>query len=157
MSVVGTDRKVLHADCAIEGTASTFAAICGSDPVLTPEATKPSQPRDISGIISIVGDVTWSLIFSFPAATASALAETFAGIAIPYDSSDMSDVIGELANVVAGDVVCRLEARRVRGEMSIPAVARGSSVEMSSPGAKVKEIVRFTVPEGDFWLEVAAA
>lgn len=157
MSVVGTDSKVLHADCAIEGTASTFAAICGSDPLLTLESMTPSQPRDISGIISIVGGVTWSLIFSFPAATASALAEKFAGIEIPYDSRDMSDVVGELANVVAGDVICRLEARRVKSEMSIPTVARGTMVEMTSPAAKAKEVVRFSVPEGDFWLEVAAA
>jgi len=48
---------------------------------------------------------------------------------VPFESSDMGDAIGELANVIAGSVKARLDQRGAKANISLPTVLRGSAVE----------------------------
>jgi chemotaxis protein CheX len=157
MIFANTSNSLMHAHCAVDGVAATFASICGEEPTHEESSHDAVEDQAISGIISIVGDIAWSLVLTFPLDTAVSTAMRFAGFEIPYDSADMADVVGELANVVAGDVVYRLQCEGITAELSIPTVARGRNVEIVSPSSQPAHVVRFAGVDGQFWLAVAAA
>jgi chemotaxis protein CheX len=143
-----------HLESLKEAVVTTFGAISGADAIY--EGEDNSAPCEGAvGIISVVGGVAWSLVLGFPRDTAVALSMKFAGFEIPYDSADMGDVVGELANVLAGDVVARLDVMGVKVDMSLPTVARGTDVNLMLPGALSSLRLRFSIPEGCFWLGLA--
>ena len=68
MTSVGS--SVAHADCAKEALIATLSAICGSEPTYKGDSTDNQSGERIVGIISILGDVSWSVMLGFPASTA---------------------------------------------------------------------------------------
>ncbi len=163
MSIAANDLQAVpgpdipHIDCATAATISTVAASCGGDPSFVGYAALPVPFSGAVGAISLVGDVGWSLMLALPPETAVMLALKFCGFEIEYDSDDMSDVVGELVNVLAGDVLARLEAAGVNANMSLPTVTRGADMKMSLPEVAYLVNARFTSEEGEFWLTVGVA
>jgi CheY-specific phosphatase CheX len=107
------------------------------------------------GIIAVIGDVSWSLSLAFSSETAVRIAKKFAGFEIEYDSADMADVVGELANVLAGDVVARLDELGIKAALSLPTVARVSDLKLSEPGAVESLRLKYSTSEGTFLVGLA--
>lgn len=107
----------------------SFNKICGDVSALTSDETDFTHGMKIDGIISFVGDLTFSMILVLPHATAEAMSMKFAGFEIPFDSEDMGDVVGELTNVLAGVLCGHLEAAGIKAQMSLPTITRGSDFE----------------------------
>ncbi|MDZ7260510.1 MAG: chemotaxis protein CheX [candidate division KSB1 bacterium] len=143
--------------CVKQAVLATFATICGVEPSYQGTGEDGAPTHAGVGIISIVGDVAWSLMLGLPRDTATALALKFAGFEIDYDSADMADVVGELANIVAGDAIARLASIGVRAEISVPTVVRGSDLELLVPVRLPSMRMRFASPEGEFWLKLASS
>jgi CheY-specific phosphatase CheX len=78
----------------------------------------------IISVISVMGDVDWSIYLGLPRDTAVTLSEAFAGFEIPFDSEDMGDAIGEVTNILAGNVKQILDKRGINVEISLPSVMR---------------------------------
>jgi len=95
-------------------------------------------------------------VLGLPRETAKAVTAKFAGFEIDYDGPDMGDVVGELANVVAGDAAGRLEARGIRADLSLPTVARGNDVEMIQQDNTMSRLVHFECTGGNFWVKISA-
>ncbi|MCE5279991.1 MAG: chemotaxis protein CheX [Planctomycetaceae bacterium] len=87
----------------------------------------------LMAVISLVGDVGWSVFIGIPQGTAEPLVQKFAGFEVPFDSPDMCDAIGELCNIFAGDIKAKLDAQGVRAEISLPSVTRGEKLSMLFP------------------------
>jgi len=156
-SIVGEKLSDAHIECVKESVISTFGTICGTEPVYQDGGENRLACDGVVGIISIVGNVAWTLMLGLPRDTATSLALKFAGFEIPFDSPDMGDVVGEMANVVAGDLIARLDCLGIAAKMSLPTVARGHDIEMLMPGGLVPVKMRFASPEGSFWLKLATA
>lgn len=144
-------------DAVKQAVESTLTSILGAKPALMPDSNPPACCSGVVGIISFLGDISWSYSLILPEATAKTLIHKFVGMEIPFDSPDMGDAVGELANVLAGDVVARLEARRFKAQMSLPAVARGHDVEMLAAGGSPTARLAFRTEQGNFWLKLSAA
>ncbi len=153
----GLDDSTIQ--CLKDSVITTFSSICGLEPVCNSENANGAAHCDgIVGIISIVGeDSALSLMLGFPRDSATAMAMQFAGFEIPFDSSDMGDVIGELANVLAGDAVARLQNIGMNVEMSLPTVVRGSNVELLMPGDLPSSRIQFELPDCQFWLKIVSS
>ena len=114
--------------------------------------------RCIAGIISFFGNLPWTLTWVLTDQTAPALAQKFTGFEIPFDSKDMGDMAGELVNVLAGEIVAQLDQRRIKSQMSLPTVARGTNLElMPERGAPNVAELDYSSSQGGFWLRLAAA
>ena len=78
----------------------------------------------------------------------------FAGFEIPFDSPDMGDAVGELANIFAGEVKGQLDSRGVRCDISLPTVLRGGQLEVLKyhqlPGGRWNS----QTPAGNLWAGV---
>jgi chemotaxis protein CheX len=145
------------ADAVKQAMDSTFSAILGGAPALLPAGETLPTSSGLVGIISFVGDVSWSVSLLLPEAVAPVLAQQFAGFEIPLDSPDMADVVGELANVLAGDIVARCDARRVKAQMSLPMVARGHDLNVLTPGGLPSLRLEYRSTVGPFALKLDAA
>ena len=140
-----------------EGVESTFQTICGGRPVLVHGEGLPSNCTGIIGIISFSGKPSWTFSLGIPEETAPSLVKQFAGFEIPFDSQDMCDVVGELTNVIAGDIIAQMEKHRLKVEMSLPMVMRGSDIEVATLAGSECLQRSWQCPQGPFWYMVMAA
>ena len=92
----------------------------------------------------------------FPQQVATQLAVRFAGFDIDYESDDMTDVVGELANVLAGEALARLDALGVKATMGLPMVVRGTNLNLMLPDGTPRIHMRFSCDEGPFYLILGA-
>jgi len=160
MDVVGTSRPgsgvLEHGECVQEAAVEVFRAACKLE-------LRPGKPDEalgaegtIIGVISIVGDVEWSVFLGLPRATAVALMPRFAGFEIPFDSEDIGDAVGELTNILAGQVKKRLADRNVSAKISLPSVIRARSIEVLVQRGTTATKVCFDSGVGQFWTGVVA-
>ena len=145
-----------HEDCAFEAAVETFAGTCGTPLEVAASGTAPSAAgvEAIVAVISLVGGVEWSLSLGLPKETASALTAKFAGFEIPFDSPDMGDAIGEMANIFAGTAKAKLDQKGVRADISLPTVMRGT-MEIMNYHHMPMHRVYYRSPSGPLWVEVA--
>jgi chemotaxis protein CheX len=143
-------------DCVQRAVLTTFAPTYGKKITCTGTNGNGHLTDGVVGIISLVGDVTWSLMIGLSRATAVGLTHKFAGVAIAFDSPDMSDITGEIANIIAGDASARFESAGVRAKLSLPTVARGDDIQILQGKCTEAICLHFTCPDGDFWLKVVA-
>jgi len=140
-----------------KSTVESFTKICGEISVLEADEVDLRNCMKIDGIISFVGDLTWSLILVFPHDSAEVVAKKFAGFDIPFDSEDMGDVIGELTNVLAGVLCGNLEDAGIHSQMSLPTVTRGSDFEMLTSESLLTHKSHFAVGGSDFMIKIIVA
>jgi chemotaxis protein CheX len=140
-------------DSAIE----FFGTYCGMQPCERADQPMEASGPGIMGVISFFGDPVWSVSLVMPEKTAVTAAKAFAGFDIAFDSPDMGDIVGEMANVMAGDIVARLDARGIAAQMSLPTVARGHDVELLTAANACAARLRFESSNGGFWFRLVKA
>jgi len=143
-----------HHECVFEAAQVVLASTCGVH--LETHELNESFAEDgvIMAVISLVGDVGWSLLLCLPRPTATGLAAKFAGFEIPFDSTDMGDAVGELTNILAGEVKARLDRLGVRADISLPSVMRGENTQfLGFPGTVMRQ-AGFSCPAGDLCVAV---
>lgn len=140
-----------------EAAIQFFGSFCGMKPQEHPDTREQETVAGIMGVISLFGDHVWSFALVLPEPTAVAVSKAFAGFDIAFDSPDMGDIVGEIANVMAGDIVARLEANRIKAQMSLPTVARGHDVELLPPSNSCTTRMAFSSPGGTFWFRLVKA
>jgi CheY-specific phosphatase CheX len=151
------DSTIAHADCLANAAIEIFGATCGVQ--LTP---KPCDLRDDSdsvmvAVISLVGDVDWTIYLALPRQTAAAVAAKFAGFEIPFDSPDMGDAVGELSNILAGRVKALLAEKDLKANLSLPSVLRADSVHVLTQSQAQTIRMCFASPLGNLWTGIMAA
>jgi chemotaxis protein CheX len=115
------------------------------------------QEGAVLALISLVGDVELSIWLGFPAAVASGSTKAFIGVEIDFEEvEDIADAVGEVANMVAGDVKASLSAHGIKTVISLPNVITGKEIRILSSGDNPRQETRFKSQWGDFWVQVAA-
>lgn len=154
--VVGGQISTVFVDKVKQSVNNTFTSICQETPVCTGISENGVHSSTIVGIMSVVcKGMVMCLTLGFPKETALATAKKFTGTEIAFDTPDMGDVIGELANILTGDIAAAMEQLGMPGELSIPTVARGSEIEMLLPTRPPSVTLNFKSTFGSFWLKVA--
>lgn len=145
------------ANCVKGSVSSIFNTIIGATPEFEGDDEKKNIGDGVVGIISFVGDASWILMLALPKASAKNIADKFCGFEVDYDSPEMGDVVGELANVLAGDIVARLGEEGVKVMMSLPTIMRGRDVEPLMPSGLPAKKMHYSLPGGDLMVKIAAA
>lgn len=89
-----------------------------------------TRGHDVSAIIAFSGDMTGSIVLSFPVDTASRVATLLTGAEQTPDSPDFADALGEMANMVAGNAKSRFTDARV--DIACPSVIIGPNHQVFS-------------------------
>jgi chemotaxis protein CheX len=143
-------------DCVYEAAVDVFRAACNLEIEPTEEEGNLSADGTIIGVISIVGDVEWSVFLGLPRATTDQLMKRFTGFEIPFDCEDIGDAVGELTNVLAGQVKKQLANRKVNAKISLPSVMRATSMEVLVQQGTSATKTCFDSEVGKFWTGVVA-
>lgn len=143
-----------HTECVPQAAVEILKVTCGLTLEPTDDPGHLTNDGLIIALISLVGDVEWSIFLGMPPETATAVASAFAGFEIPFESEDMGDAIGELANVVAGQVKTLLDQRSIRADISLPSVIRAEHLEVLSRRASIAHRWCFNTPPGKLWTGV---
>ncbi|SMO67519.1 chemotaxis protein CheX [Gracilimonas mengyeensis] len=140
-----------------ESVINTFASICGEAPEFVDDPEVGSRP--LNGIIGNIAvfnpELTFSLMMALPKDTALKISDAFLGMELPFDSDDMGDLIGEIANILAGEVAANIEKVGFRGQSSLPTATRGSDLTLFMPNKPPTEKMLFNSPCGQFMLNMA--
>ena len=160
MSVNTSTRSAISADhvqCVVDAVRSAMSWVAGEEPRLKGEATVERSLRceGVVGCISLVGDVDWSLVLSLPRQTASEIAGRFAGFEIPFDGPDMGDAVGEMTNLLAGEVKVQLDGIGLTCEISLPQVFRGEIIEVLQLPHVPSKLLNFECSCGTLWVAIA--
>lgn len=107
---------------------------------------------DVSGIIGLSGDVTGSVVLSFPLPSAERLVALFTGSPVPCESPDFADAIGELVNMVSGNAKAML-GKKV--SISIPSVVIGKNHIVSRKSGVPCVVIPCVTDCGELTIEVA--
>ena len=147
------DAKIEHGECVADVAKEIFSTVCGVELEIRGDEDA-NQDGVVIALISIVGDIDWSIFMGLPRETAVKVAAQFAGFEIPFDSEDMGDAVGELTNVFGGQVKAALDQRGVSGELSLPTVIRADSMKMLIQRAATGVTTYFDSPLGSLWTGV---
>ncbi|WP_432798391.1 chemotaxis protein CheX [Poriferisphaera sp. WC338] len=120
-----------------------------NEPSLKAEST-PSF--DVSGIIGMSGDVSGTIVLSFPTATAERIVSIFTGMEMSSTHEDFADAVGELVNMVSGGAKAQFVDKNV--SITCPSVVVGSSHQIH--GQKDLTLVEIPCSSdcGEFSVEV---
>ena len=156
---IGTEQvsKVDHKQCVTESAMEMFSVACGVELQDIENEDNLNKDGVLIAIISLVGDVEWSIFLGLPKVTAEAIAEKFAGFAIPFDSEDMGDAVGELANILAGLIKSKLDNISIKAEISLPSVMRADSMQVLIQRDSSTCKVCFDSELGKLWTGVVAS
>ena len=128
---------------------------------LDPKPGKPELKKsnaangDVSGIMTMVSDkVKGSLAITFTKPAILDIAKRMLGQEYTEIDEDVTDLAGELTNMVTGGAKATFEQQGHNFNMSIPTVVSGKihTVEHRSDGPTI--IVPFTSEAGKFYIEV---
>jgi chemotaxis protein CheX len=114
---------------------------------------EPYPSFDISGIIGLSGGAQGSISISFPKSMALKIVSTMIGMELKVVGPDLTDGIGEVANIIAGNAKQNLNGLNL--SISLPNVIVGKDHVITSQRGIPVVIVPFKSPLGSFSMEVA--
>jgi len=134
----------------------TFESISGSRPGFVESGGQDAPMNGIIGHITVFNSQhTLTLMVAIPRETALSLSEVFCGMEIPFESDDMGDLVGEVSNILAGEVAANAEQVGFAGQSSLPTVTRGSDLKLFLPNKPPTAQMRFEGSGGGFWVNLA--
>ena len=145
-----------HFECVGQAASEILESTCGVKLELQPEHNEQEANGVVIAVISLVGDVDWSIFLGIPRSTAPSLAAKFAGFEIPFESDDMGDAVGELTNILAGAVKTKLISRGIQANISLPSVMRAEGLHVLNRRDAETLRLCFNCPLGPIWTGVIA-
>jgi chemotaxis protein CheX len=94
---------------------------------------------DISGIISLSGEAKGAVAISLKTASATKIADILTGSVHKYLDADVADAVGEIVNIISGNVKKDLEDA-FRLTISLPTIVRGAAHAVIWPSQKTRII-----------------
>lgn len=146
----------LMLDKVVLSVQNTFASISGDAPELVEQVNSLQPMNGIIGNIAVFNpEHTLSMMLAVPKETAVSLSVKFVGFELEFESDDIGDLIGEISNILAGEVAMNIETIGFRGQSSLPTATRGSDLRLFLPNKPPSARLRFVTSDGEFWLYLA--
>ncbi|MBN2644278.1 MAG: chemotaxis protein CheX [Desulfuromonadaceae bacterium] len=107
----------------------------------------------VSGVIGMAGDCKAMLSIHAPENVAMSITSSFLGMDVDEVNDDVTDAIGELANMLAGNIKMVLGASGKNVTLSIPSCIHGEEYSLDTVSDADWVIVPFTIDAGQFLVE----
>lgn len=108
----------------------------------------------VSGVIGLAGSCQGMLAIHTPDSVAKAITSSFLGMDVDEVDEDVTDAIGELANMLAGNIKMVLDEAGKDVTVSIPSCIHGEEYSMDCVADADWVVVPFTVDSGEFLVEL---
>lgn len=110
---------------------------------------------DVSAVLGITGDARGSMAITFTESCIKAIVSNLFGTPITEFNEEVTDAVGELANMICGDARRRLGEQGIALQASIPTVIAGKDHSITHINSGPRLAVPFQTASGTFVVEVA--
>ena len=110
--------------------------------------------NSISGIIGLAGTQKGVLAIHLPAAVAMAITGSFLGMEVNELGPDVEDAIGELANMLGGNIKTILSANGRDIQLSMPTTIAGREYDFQTIKDATCHLIPFHTEAGNFLIEL---
>lgn len=118
------------------------------------EDTNCDIQSNLTSMIGLGGGLRGLLAIHCPAAVAKNITGAFLGMDIDELNDDVKDAIGEIANMVAGNLKVSYARIDTNIELAIPTSIVGESFHVSGIADARKVVVPFIMAGDTFWIEL---
>jgi chemotaxis protein CheX len=109
---------------------------------------------NMTSMIGLGNGIRGMVAVHCPAAVAKFITGSFLGMEIDELDEDVKDAIGEIANMVAGNLKIAYAGAGVNVELAIPTSVIGDSFRVSGMVGATRHCVCFHVDGASFWVEL---
>ncbi len=108
----------------------------------------------VSGVIGLAGTCKGMLAVHAPDDVAKAITSSFLGMEVEEVNDDVTDAIGELSNMLAGNIKMVLDEAGKDVTLSIPSCIYGEEYSMDCVADAEWVVMPFTIDAGTFLVEL---
>jgi len=140
----------------IDGTAEVFTTMLMVELDVGAPIEGPGGEVD-SNLTSMLGlgkDIKGMLAVHCPASVAKDITGTFLGMEVAELDDDVKDAIGEIANMVAGNLKIFFQEHNMTIELAIPTTVVGKSFRTAGMSGATRIAVPFTMNGATFLIEL---
>lgn len=140
----------------IESVNEIFSTMVMMDVSLSGRDVGNCSPLEetITGMIGLAGTVKGVLALHFPFAVACAITTNFLGIEVEEVNEDVEDAIGEIANMLGGNVKSIFSEKGSDISLSLPSTISGKEFEFQTLNAADRTTLEFKVEKGGFIVDL---
>ncbi|MCP3891443.1 MAG: chemotaxis protein CheX [Desulfobulbaceae bacterium] len=118
------------------------------------EGKKVDINSNLTSMIGLGGGIRGVLAVHCPENVAKAITGDFLGMDVDELDDDVKDAIGEITNMVAGNLKVSYSKVDINVELAIPTSIVGDSFHVSGIADAQRVIVPMTIKHGEFWIEL---
>lgn len=143
-------------DKLIESTIEIFTGMVMMDISVAGEPMEQLGPlkQSITGMVGLAGTHKGLLAVHFPRQIALDVTSNFLGMDVVEINEDVQDAIGEIANMLGGNLKTILSDRGKDIQLSLPSTISGDEYNFSSQAEAEQIILPFQAPSGLFFVQV---
>ena len=143
-------------DRIIESTIEIFTGMVMMEVSVAGELIKKLGPlkQSITGMVGLAGTHKGVLALHFPKQIGLDVRGSFLGMDVEEMNEDVQDAIGEIANMLGGNLKTILSDRGKDIQLSLPSTISGDEYNFSSQADTEQLIIPFQAPSGIFYVEV---
>ena len=126
------------------------------------EVSQDGEPRQqlgtmknsITGMVGLAGKHKGVVAIHIPTPLALAITTSFLGMDVEELNEDVQDAIGEIANMLGGNVKTILSERGKDIQLSLPSTISGEEYSVSSGEDVERMVIPFSASAGNFFVEL---
>ncbi len=140
----------------IESTTEIFSTMVMMDVTVENDNVENSGSLHdtITGLIGLTGTHKGVLAVHVPNAVAMAITSSFLGMEVSEINEDVEDAVGEIANMLGGNVKTVLTENGRDIDLSLPSTISGLSYTFQPAKDVIKVVVEFGTVNGSFLVEL---
>jgi len=140
----------------IDSAKEIFSSMLMMDIIALDEAKTEIHPLvdSISGVIGLAGTHKGVLAIHLPHHVAIAITGSFLGMDVEEMNSDVEDAVGELANMLGGNVKSILSEKGRDIDLSLPTTISGSHYDYQPNKDAERLFIQFQCDTGPFTIEL---
>ncbi len=119
-----------------------------------PLAELGTMKNSITGMVGLAGIHKGMLAVHFPNTLALAITTSFLGMEVEEINEDVQDAIGEIANMLGGNVKTILSDKGRDIQLSLPSTISGEEYSFMSQNEVDQVVLPFKAPTGVFYVEL---
>jgi CheY-specific phosphatase CheX len=147
-------RTEVRKEMLVRTVGSVFITMLGLDVFPSEISRRPTGDR-LTSFVQLTGDLNGVVLLECTRRQAC----RFAGRVLSTDppdtvDDDVRDVLGELANVIGGNMKCGMSTA---ASLSMPTVMESSGNDLKIFGSNIRDRLTFQSSEGHFWVTILIA
>jgi len=143
----------------VDATVEIFTGMVMMDISQDGEPTDELGPMkdSITGMVGLAGTHKGMLAVHFPNSLALAITTSFLGMEVDEINEDVQDAVGEIANMLGGNVKTILSDKGKDIQLSLPSTISGEEYMFMSQNEADQVVIPFTAAAGTFHVELELA